>query len=64
MAIIDIIIIAIISALYGYHLGINHQQTAQDPSDPSEQTAKWVGLHLHDDISEDGNTLHLPIDNL
>ena len=64
MAIIDIIIIAIISALYGYHLGINHQQTTQDTSDPSEQTAKWVGLHLHDDISEDGDTLHLPLDNL
>ena len=64
MAIIDTIIIALICVLYGYHLGINHQQTTQDASDHSEQTAKWVGLHLHDDISEDGNTLHLPIDNL
>ena len=59
MAFLDTIIIAIISALYGYHLGVTQRQIQTDSDHHSEQTAKWVGLHLHDDISEDGNTLHL-----
>ena len=62
MAFFDSIVLIILCILFGYQLGIN--KTTQDTNTQTDETAKWVGLHLHDNTSEDGNTLHLPLDNL
>jgi hypothetical protein len=65
MAIFDTLALIILCILFGYQLGINKNTLNNNDNDTqTDETAKWVGLHLHDDISEDGNTLHLPLDNL